>query len=123
MITAPPALALDAGGFRFWPLGLWHFLVLPLATIAVIPFGLKLCTGRWESLLTVMMIAAALLSIIGGYAVGVLLEPLELPRDLLPVVQMSVEEGLIAALAGIWLFANYRPARDDRDVDEPDATH
>jgi len=43
-------------------------------SLAVIPFGLKLCTGRWESLLTVMMIAAALLSIIGGYAVGPLLK-------------------------------------------------
>ncbi|SRR6266496_2980625 len=120
MIAAPPALALIREASGIGPSVFWDFLVLPGATIAVIPVGLRLCTKRWESLLSVMMIVAALLSVFGGYAVGVLLEPLRPPRDLLPVVQMSVEEGLIAAVAGIWLFKNHGPARGDHDVDDKD---
>ena len=118
MIAVPPTLALIREASGIGPSVFWDFLVLPGATIAVIPVGLRLCTKRWESLLTVMMIVAALLSVFGGYAVGVLLEPLRPPRDLLPIVQMSVEVGLIAALAGIWLFVNYRPARGEHDVDD-----
>lgn len=120
MIAVPPTVALIREASGIGPSVFWDFLVLPGATFAVIPVGLRLCTKRWESLLTVMMIVAALLSVFGGYAVVVLLEPLGPPRDLLPVVQMSIEEGLISALAGIWFFANHGPASGDHYVDDKD---
>jgi hypothetical protein len=121
MIPVPPALALirEASGIGLSVF--WDFLLLPGAAIGVIPIGLKLCTRRWENLLTVMMIVAALFSVLGGYAVGVLLEPLRLPRDFLPVVQMSGEEGLISTLAGLWLFKTHGGHRDHStdDRDQP----